>query len=82
MERCKTCKHWDRATVQSFPGWPDNGQNSGGYCRSDLMTEEGGYAPNALVYSYCEGGRFWTGPEFGCVNHELAFDKLVRADYG
>ncbi|WP_457321608.1 hypothetical protein [Roseateles sp. P5_E11] len=29
------------------------------------------YKPNALVYPYSEGvEHFWTGPDFGCVNHE------------
>jgi hypothetical protein len=32
------------------------------------------YKPNSLVYSYNESGYFWTGPLFGCVNHEVKSD--------
>lgn len=70
MNTCKTCAHWRAYTG---PGK----QQVGGYCQSEKIIEdrEGRFEPDALVYSYCEGGRFWTGPEFGCVHHTPTADS-------
>jgi len=74
VNRCKTCKHWDRSppwlTDRSTGGcYP--GREVGGFCRSPHIYEGecDAFQPDALVYSYNEGGAFWTGPEFGCVHH-------------
>ena len=58
MEHCKTCK------------WRDQD----GFCQNGKLQESNGLAPqpdqmNALIYSYEESGKFWVGPEFGCVHH-------------
>ena len=42
-------------------------------CSNTKLTEEYGstsYGNDMLVYSYNEGGWFWTGPDFGCVHHK------------
>ena len=58
-------------------------RDENGYCTSGKMWEEG-IAPDnrddCVVYDYYEGGKFWVGPDFGCV-HFHAKDKplaLVR----
>ena len=70
MERCKTCKHWERGSAN----YADKDEHAGGFCRSEKIGEDHGqgFKPDTLVYSYDEGGSFWTGAEFGCVNHEQA----------
>lgn len=68
MEHCKTCKHWKPC------GKSDNKERrKGGHCMNEKkITEDyGRYGPDMLVYPYIEGGDFWTGPEFGCVHHEV-----------
>lgn len=61
---CKTCKHWAPCAPTAHDAIP------GGHCSSPKLMEDCGVHPNdALVYSYAEGGAFWTGPEFGCVHH-------------
>jgi hypothetical protein len=53
MKRCKNCK------------WRVDG-----YCKNDNKIDEdyGQIDDDCLVYSYCEGGRFKVGPNFGCVH--------------
>ena len=66
MKTCKTCKWWNADKTQNRPPF------TGGICgNSEKIREDGGsdYPVDALVYSYDEGGWFWTGPEFGCVHH-------------
>ena len=53
--RCATCVRWDEKS-------PDSG-----ICTSSKLIG-GGYLKDALMC--CEGGYFWTGPQFGCVHHE------------
>ena len=70
MERCKTCAYWK----QNLGSVLTNGVRGGG-CSNEKLREAwggGGYEADALVYSYDEGGSFWTGPEFGCVHHKAA----------
>jgi hypothetical protein len=55
---CQTCKHRD----------------AGGYCNSDKLQEDWGNCTedqksDMLLYSFMESGRFWTGPNFGCIHH-------------
>jgi hypothetical protein len=63
MEHCKTCKNWKRFSTED---------EDGGECKSEKLTEPAGHddETDMLVYSYDEGGVFWTGPDFGCVHHE------------
>jgi len=42
----------------------------GGWCTSKKIQEDLHYEEDSLQYSYSEGGRFWVGPKFGCVNHQ------------
>ena len=69
MDRCKTCKHW--APCTSAVHW-ENDKKAGGICMSDKITEDygQGHGADMMVYSYIEGGEFWTGPDFGCVHHQ------------
>lgn len=76
MERCRTCKHWVPYLTE-FPNLSFNETDvqNGGYCHNSAkLTEDHGQGHGAdmLVYAYDESGRFWTGPEFGCVHHESA----------
>jgi len=65
---CATCMYWKPYD------WHDEAAKHGGWCNSPKIGEFGsvGYEADALVYSYNEQGRFWTGPDFGCVNHEVS----------
>jgi hypothetical protein len=71
---CKNCKHWKsyaETMKYRFDISPDDTERNGGYCHSSLITEDAYNSPykeNSLVYSYYEGGSFWTGAKFGCVN--------------
>ncbi len=55
-------------------------EHTGGICGSNKLAEDRGqgYGHDMLVYPYNEGGEFWTGPEFGCVHHEMV--QLGGAD--
>ena len=68
MNRCKDCVWWSKYDRS----WANNpGQEAGGYCNHGKIEESPVvYRPDALCYSYNEGGAFWTGPEFGCVHWE------------
>ena len=57
---CKDCKFWDMKHEYT----------NGGYCMNESIREDTGkeFCENELVYSYEEGGFFWTGAKFGCVN--------------
>lgn len=68
MNRCETCKFWKRNTA----AYATEEEKRGGFCHSEKIVEYGPYKEDMLVYSYCEDGRFWTGPKFGCVHHEAA----------
>ena len=71
MKTCKTCKHWQAEPEgEQAPRHELDSVVSGGFCLSEFINEEHSYSARSLVYSYSEGGRFWTGPEFGCINHE------------
>ena len=64
MNTCSTCAHW----TESYP-YPDNTGNLK-ECASDKLKEDcGNNNEDELVYSYTEGGCFFTGPKFGCVHH-------------
>ena len=70
MNHCKTCKHWTRFR-EKYPGaYKSPDVDAGGICQSSKLVEEGAHGADMLVYSYAEGGEFWTGPEFGCVHHQ------------
>lgn len=71
MNTCKTCVHWVPELDQD--GRIKESRVLGGDCISHLIGEDYGrsaFTEKSLVYSYAEGGSFWTGPDFGCVNHE------------
>lgn len=72
MNHCKTCKHWVKYQQTILD---DDGsarlKAGGGMCGSEKLTENWGeHGSDMLVYSYAEGGGFWTGPNFGCVHHQ------------
>lgn len=72
MKTCITCAKWV-AYDKHYPGGSAVGaKRAGGYCTSSKIVEnyEDKYDPDMLVYPYCEGGEFWTGPNFGCVHHK------------
>ena len=65
---CEMCSNWvkcsDTERAYSFA----SAIMEGGICTSKKFGEDYDYALDMLVYSYDEGGRFWTGPKFGCVH--------------
>lgn len=66
---CKSCSHWKPVEAADFHyfGMKDA---TGGTCENPkIMENQYAFAPDTLVYSYDEGGCFWTGSEFGCVHH-------------
>jgi hypothetical protein len=66
---CKTCQHWQRVPAPPHQAFTKE-YLAGGKCTSEKLTENyEEYRPDTLVYSYHEGGDFWTGPDFGCVHH-------------
>ncbi len=74
---CKTCK-WHTA---SKPRAKHAEDRNGGVCKCPMLYEDiqspGGeehHARTHLVYSYMEGGRFWTGDDFGCIHHAIQQD--------
>ena len=84
LPRCATCAHW-KPYRDLYPGnsWGPR-KNAGGLCIEGQHIGEplqlpsvggdhsydGTYTADRMVYSYDEGGDFWTGPEFGCVHHQ------------
>lgn len=70
MNHCKTCKYWSPAR-KKYPLLPASDDvGAGGFCQSQKLAEDiGQHDADMLVYSYSEGGDFWTGPDFGCVHH-------------
>ena len=78
---CKDCKHWNACLptaievelkfnpLRSLGGWCNN-TNLKEYYEDSVHTE------NSLVYRYGEGGSFWTGAKFGCVNFEDKCEAL------
>ena len=73
MNHCKTCKHWEGVSPNSYMGHT-KGYLSGGFCANEDKLVEGypdeECPQDALIYTYQESGSFWTGPNFGCVHHE------------
>lgn len=75
MNYCKTCKHWEKVNTNTNSYMRHTkGYLAGGFCSSEDNIIEGypdeEFPPDALIYTYQEGGAFWTGPDFGCVHHE------------
>jgi hypothetical protein len=68
MKTCKTCKHWNDTSYSR----PEYDQKE---CTNEEFLHEWGgpttkeIANQSLVYSYNEGGGFYTGPNFGCIHH-------------
>ena len=78
---CKNCKHWEpcipAANEEKLKFAPM--QSLGGWCNNENLKERFGdsaHTENSLVYSYEEGGGFWTGAKFGCVNFEDKCEAL------
>lgn len=66
MNTCKTCK-WHNDDIDFRVA-----EHGGGVCTCPKLCEEyrvEDYASDQLVYSYSEGGSFWTGNDFGCVHY-------------
>jgi hypothetical protein len=72
---CKDCQFWT-PYLEYFDRVKPSGcrEEFGGICTSHLIDEDCGsdsnHLENALTYPYQEGGYFWTGAKFGCVNFE------------
>lgn len=76
MERCRTCRHWDKENKSLY----FSNENLG-TCKVGKLLESGdwslaGKPLDAVVYSYDESGAFATGPDFGCVHWEAAAPQL------
>lgn len=63
MPRCRTCKHWREDTSE------DSGK-----CGA-LSVDPYGWADanddTVRIVVGSKGDGFWTGPDFGCVHHEI-----------
>jgi hypothetical protein len=80
MDQCRTCKYWLKYTTL-YPNSNDaESKKAGGFCQSENITEfyDDEYKPNTLVYTYSEGGSFWTGSEFGCVHHKARIPHVAE----
>ena len=67
---CNTCKHWRNAEKEF------RDEVAGGFCNNKKITESFDIRKRDwLVYSYNEGGSFWTGPDFGCIHHKTKRGK-------
>lgn len=68
--RCESCTHWKRYAEAhpNAPGLASKAEVVGGICKSPKFVEDAEYELDMLVYSYREGGEFWTGPQFGCIH--------------
>lgn len=69
MNRCKTCKWWG-----SVPDWMQYPPPAGGCCQNYdkfLCGDGETYPDDALVMIMGDMSVLWTGPEFGCVHHEM-----------
>ncbi|MBI4021141.1 MAG: hypothetical protein HY369_02775 [Candidatus Aenigmarchaeota archaeon] len=68
MSTCKTCKHWTKSPLCASPALTRE-------CKSLLLIHESMY-PVALEPRQAQVAcdeytiRLYTGPDFGCVNHE------------
>jgi len=73
---CKTCKHWISPEQCDEKEIYPEGDQSYGFCGLEEKIHEVDHKPNdmrmpdEMIYSYYEGGRFSTGPDFGCVHHD------------
>ena len=69
-DTCKTCAYWVKIKIAD-PNPKLKDYMAGASCECPkLMENYGEHAPDTLVYSYFEGGYFWTGPDFGCIHWE------------
>ncbi len=74
METCKTCKHWMPHSNKYPKSHAREDKKAGGLCQSEKLVDDwgGGHGADMLIYEYSEDGGFWTGPDFGCVHHQIA----------
>lgn len=70
MRTCKTCKFWEH---YNLPQMVETDINKDGFCKNENLTENDlgiKFTKVKFIYFYSEGGRFWTGLDFGCVHHK------------
>lgn len=72
MKRCKTCK-WHQDSIKVWATRERCPEGCTCVCPKICEAwddEDKDYKTDMLVYSYPEGGTFWTGDNFGCIHHE------------
>lgn len=67
MDTCKTCKFWETERTPARSGMP---KGAGQCCCEKIRDTNDDMVADELVYQYYESGRFWSGPDFGCVHHQ------------
>lgn len=68
MERCRTCRWWDRELKSLYFRNDNLGTCTVGKLLEHSEWSNDGKPVDAVVYSYDEDGSFATGPDFGCVH--------------
>jgi len=63
---CKDCKYWSIAEYREPFGFCASSKWIGGY-----QTKETNLSADMCHYEDDEGWGFVTGPEFGCIHHEV-----------
>ena len=60
---CKTCKYYEEN--------PDHWKCMGGLCMNRKISSLKPLLPNEASYGDNDGDKFWVGPDFGCIHHEV-----------
>lgn len=69
MNTCKTCRLWDTSDWAKYKSHQPIAECTCPKIHEGRWPKEGEKCDH-LIYSYDEGGRFFTGEDFGCVHHE------------
>lgn len=65
INTCKTCVHWTDIAPYDQPE-----RFMVRMCECPKFQEDFySHEEDSLCYSYLEGGKFYTGPKFGCIHH-------------
>ena len=62
LKTCSSCKWYEHGVKDEF-------HCTNEFIHEDYYGEHNGHQA-CLVYPYNEGGRFYPGPNFGCVHHD------------
>ena len=66
---CKTCKFFKVETHTSSSGYTSHRIKCSSEKFSDDYNQPKEESKDMLLYSYQENGKFYPGPDFGCIHH-------------